>query len=312
MNNFRFSLQKYNGSKTRFYCPECGQKEFVRYIDLENNEYVDESVGRCNRIEQCGYHFKPKQFFESKGEQIQYLTSKLYHQILKETSFIDEDQLLKSLHSECNLSNLYRFFAKYFEEEKVKKVFRKYLIGVSNKWQCATIFWQVDQQMKVRSGKIMHYDSDTGRRDKKKFSWIKNESETTEMQQVFFGLHLINYFKNFKIGIVESEKTAMLCDLFFDEKIIWLASGGMEGINERKMKDLIGREVILFPDLSSNNSKNPAYKSWRNKSEIFGKKLKMNIKMNNYLELFSCDSDKENQLDLGDFIIKQIQNIQTN
>ena len=132
------------------------------------------------------------------------------------------------------------------------------------------------------------------------------------MRQVFFGLHLINYFKNYKIGIVESEKTAMLCDLFFDEKIIWLASGGMEGINETKLKDLEGREVILFPDLSTNNSKNSAYKSWKTKAETLGKRLIMNIKINNYLELFSGSSDKENQLDLGDFIINQIQNIQTN
>lgn len=306
MKQFRFSLQKYNGSKTRFYCPECGQKEFVRYIDLENNEFVDESVGRCNRIEQCGYHFKPKKYFENKGEQIEYFTSKFIRPILKETSYIDENQLLESLHSDNKSSNLYRFFIKYFDEEDVKKVFRKYLVGVSNKWGNATIFWQVDQHMKGRAGKIMQYNSETGNRDKKKFFWIKNQSENTEMRQVFFGLHLINYFKNYKIGIVESEKTAMLCDLFFDEKIIWLASGGMEGINERKLQDLEGREVILFPDLSTTNSKNSAYKSWKTKAETLGKRLIMNIKINNYLELFSCSSDKENQLDLGDFIIKEI------
>lgn len=306
MTNFRFSLQKYNGSKTRFHCPNCGKKEFVKYIDLENNEYVDDYVGRCNRIEHCGYHFKPKQFFESKREQIPYFTSKVIKQIPKETSYIDENQLLESMYSDCNSSNLYRFFAKYFEEEDVKKVFRKYLVGVSNKWGNATIFWQVDQHMKGRAGKIMQYNSETGNRDKKKFFWIKNQSENTEMRQVFFGLHLINYFKNYKIGIVESEKTAMLCDLFFDEKIIWLASGGMEGINERKLQDLEGREAILFPDLSTTNSKNSAYKSWKTKAETLGKRLIMNIKINNYLELFSCSSDKENQLDLGDFIIKEI------
>lgn len=312
MKQFRFSLEKYNGSKTRFHCPNCGKKEFVRYIDNETGEYLNDDVGRCNRIEQCGYHFKPKQYFESKGKQFQYFTSKVIRPIPKKISYIDENQLLDSLHSDSKKSNLYRFFANYFEEEKVMKVFKKYLVGVSNKWQDAIIFWQVDQQMKVRAGKIMHYDSDTGRRDKKKFYWIKNQFKNTEMKQVFFGLHLINYFKNYKIGIVESEKTAMLCDLFFDEKIIWLASGGMEGINERKLKDLIDREVILFPDLSSKNSKNPAYKSWKTKAEILGKKIKMNIKINNYLELFSCSSDKENQLDLGDFIIKQIQNSQIN
>ena len=37
------------------------------------------------------------------------------------------------------------------------------------------------------------------------------------MRQVFFGLHLLELFKKYKIGIVESEKTALMCDLFFDE-----------------------------------------------------------------------------------------------
>lgn len=306
MTNFRFSLQKYNGSKTRFICPNCGRKEFVRYIDNESGDYLDDYVGRCNRIEQCGYHLSPRQYFESKGEKVQYSSSDRIPNKPKDPSFVDENLLLESLHSDTQSSNLFRFFVKYFEEEKVKKTFKKYLVGVSNKWENAVVFWQIDRQMKIRAGKIMQYDPETGKRDKKKFSWIKNQTENTEMRQVFFGLHLLNYYKNYKIGIVESEKTAMLCDLFFQEKILWLASGGLEGINERKMKDLTGREVILFPDLSSQKSKISAYDKWKLNAENLGKKHKMNIKINNYLELFSCDFDKEKQLDLGDFIISEI------
>ena len=63
-----------------------------------------------------------------------------------------------------------------------------------------------------------------------RFYWIKKDDSDKEMRQVFFGLHLLELFKNYKIGIVESEKTALMCDLFFDEKIIWLASGGLMGI----------------------------------------------------------------------------------
>ncbi len=306
MANFRFSLQKYNGSQTRFICPNCGRKEFVRYIDNESGEYLDDYVGRCNRIEQCGYHLSPRQYFESKGEKVQYFSSDRIPNKPRDTSFVYENLLLESLHSDIQSSNLYSFFTKYFEEGKVERTFRKYLVGVSNKWQNATIFWQVDQEMKVRAGKIMQYNPETGRRDKKKFFWIKNQTENTEMRQSFFGLHLINYFKNCKIGIVESEKTAMLCDLFFDEKIIWLATGGLEGINERKLKDLKDRELILFPDLSNQKSNNSAYAKWKTKAEILGKKLKMNIKINNYLEKFSSDFDKEKQLDLGDFIISEV------
>ena len=126
------------------------------------------------------------------------------------------------------------------------------------------------------------------------------------MRQVFFGIHLIDYFKNYKIGIVESEKTALLCDLFFDEKIVWISSGGLQGINENKFKDLIGREVILFPDLSAKDSKNPAIELWTNQAKIIGKKLRKDIKINNYLQFFANEVDRENQYDLADFIIKTI------
>ena len=61
----RYILKKYNGSKTRFNCPKCnGKKTFTKYIDIELNEYLGDHVGRCNKIDKCEYHFKPKQFFE--------------------------------------------------------------------------------------------------------------------------------------------------------------------------------------------------------------------------------------------------------
>lgn len=215
MTQFRYSLQKYNGQKTRFRCPNCGRKELTRYIDNETGSFVDEYVGKCNRIEKCGYHFTPKQFFENKGEVIQYFIRNTSSIIEKPTWYADENLLLKSLHSDKQTSNLNRFFLEYFDQNKVDETFKKYLVGVSSLWQNSVIFWQIDLQMKVRAGKIMQYDSVTGRRDKYKFSWIKNSDENFEMRQVFFGLHLLNYHKNYTIGIVESEKTAMLCNLFF-------------------------------------------------------------------------------------------------
>lgn len=61
MNNFRYILEKYEGSETRFICPSCQDKRktFVRYIDTETGNYLPEDFGRCNRLEKCGYHKKP-------------------------------------------------------------------------------------------------------------------------------------------------------------------------------------------------------------------------------------------------------------
>ena len=52
------------------------------------------------------------------------------------------------------------------------------------------------------------------------------------------------------------------------------------GINERKLDDLSDREIILFPDLSANNSKINAYDEWKSKAEFYGNKLNIEIKIN--------------------------------
>ena len=36
---------------------------FTRYIDTYNNIYINDIVGKCNRIDKCGYHYTPHQYF---------------------------------------------------------------------------------------------------------------------------------------------------------------------------------------------------------------------------------------------------------
>ena len=65
MNTYRFTIERYRGLSTRYTCPQCGRKHtFTRYIDTENNnQYLSERVGKCNRLDKCGYHYTPKQYF---------------------------------------------------------------------------------------------------------------------------------------------------------------------------------------------------------------------------------------------------------
>lgn len=316
MNYFRFSLEKYAGVKTRHFCPNpsCGKKEFTRYIDSNTGEYIHETVGICNRILNCGYHKTPKMFFNESNLTYNYYPVKtnLSQNTEKAISFVDEDLLIKSLQDKTKRCNLFKFLINYFDDKSVENTFRKYLIGMSKEWASSTMFWQIDRNKNIRAGKIMQYDCQTGRRDKNKFNWVKNVSLGKEMKQVFFGICLIDYFKEYKIGIVESEKTALICDLYFKEKIVWIASGGLQGITEEKIKDLIGREVIFFPDLSSTKSKNTALEIWTKKAENYSKKFKIRIQVNYYLEFFSSEAQKENKEDLGDFILNYISKIKTN
>ena len=56
MENHRFILDT---SSTKFYCPECGEKKFVQYIDLDTADYLPEQYGRCDREINCGYSLNP-------------------------------------------------------------------------------------------------------------------------------------------------------------------------------------------------------------------------------------------------------------
>ena len=65
MSEYRYQLERYRGRSTRYICPQCKRKHsFTRYIDTyNNNEYISDSVGKCNRIDKCGYHYTPKQYY---------------------------------------------------------------------------------------------------------------------------------------------------------------------------------------------------------------------------------------------------------
>ena len=71
MNNkslkYRYTLETYDPKVRKHICPACRKRTFVRYVDLESGEYVSTNVGRCDREEKCGYHKKPRDYFEENG-----------------------------------------------------------------------------------------------------------------------------------------------------------------------------------------------------------------------------------------------------
>ena len=86
MKTYRYSLEKYQfGGKNRYRCPLCGKdKAFVRYIDNNTKEYIDFTVGKCNRMEKCGYHKRP---YEYLGNSFRVLSPVLMEQEVKKPTF---------------------------------------------------------------------------------------------------------------------------------------------------------------------------------------------------------------------------------
>ena len=62
MSDYRYQLEKYRGCSTRHVCPQCRRKQsFTHYIDTHNNnEYINDNVGKYNPLDKYGYHYTPK------------------------------------------------------------------------------------------------------------------------------------------------------------------------------------------------------------------------------------------------------------
>jgi hypothetical protein len=67
----KYKLQPYAGMQSRYRCPGCNHhsKSFVRYIDTQTGQQLPPHIGRCGRVDKCGYHVKPEgQFAVGSGQ----------------------------------------------------------------------------------------------------------------------------------------------------------------------------------------------------------------------------------------------------
>lgn len=127
-----------------------------------------------------------------------------------------------------------------------------YNIGTSKHWPGATIFWQVDIYGKIRSGKIMVYNPITGKRIKEPvplITWAHQALRLRDfnLDQCLFGEHLLITRPNANVGIVESEKTAIIASIRYPADL-WLASGSLNNLSVSRCSVLKGRTVTLYPD----------------------------------------------------------------
>ena len=169
------------------------------------------------------------------------------------TSYIDGNIVRQSL--KCYSTNrLYLFLASQLGESSAMTLMETYQVGSSKYWDGATVFWQIDHKSKVRTGKIMLYNAETGKRIKEAYNhvtWVHSvlHKGNYNLKQCFFGEHLLSENKTRPVALVESEKTALIASYYLPQ-YLWLASGGKNGcFNENSLSVLAGRSVVLFPDL---------------------------------------------------------------
>lgn len=304
--NHRFHLEPYKGIASRHSCPQCEQKRcFTRYIDSEGEVRFPGYVGRCDREQKCGYHCTPKDYFEQNPESVQSITD--YRPSVqptatpKPTSYIAPDIVRKSMaHYPSN--KLFRFLVSKFGESATVELMIRYRVGTAGHWNGATVFWQTDFAGNVRTGKIMLYNPETGRRVKEPhnhITWVHSllGGENFNLHQCFFGEHLLRSQVAKAVAIVESEKTALIASHYLPS-FSWIASGGKNGcFRQENLSVLKNRKVILFPDLG-------ATESWREKLPLF-KRLGIDAKLFDYLERNASEKQKQEGYDIADFLLEK-------
>ncbi|MDB5159627.1 MAG: hypothetical protein JWR50_4334 [Mucilaginibacter sp.] len=272
MPTYRYTLEPYKNSKSRYSCPDCeAPKKFTRYIDTETNLHLADHVGKCDREESCGYHFTPKQFFEAHPKNFKLPQPRKIKPapVLLRPGFIPKKLYQKSLkHYEKN--DFVEYLSGLFDRKTLDNLIEDYHIGTAKHWPHATIFWQVDRKANVRTGKIMLYDPYTGKRVKQPYAhiaWVHTllKEPDFNLKQCFFGEDLIYPGCKQIVAIVESEKTAVIAAGFMPD-YIWVAAGSLEGLTYEKCRVLHGMDVILFPDAD-------AYPKWEAKAKQLRIKL---------------------------------------
>lgn len=138
------------------------------------------------------------------------------------------------------------------------------------------VFWQIDIDRVPRAAKLMTYRED-GHRDKNQHpGWIYNQPGTYDNNGNYipgprdeydpeghtilkpgFGIHLLNRYPQAEVHIVESEKTALFCAIYFTgtdlgnpEKHLWMATAGKGNLQRELLQPLIDKKrvIALHPD----------------------------------------------------------------
>jgi hypothetical protein len=294
MEYHKYSLAK----KGKSICPKCERRTFVLYIDNTTGEPLHSTVGKCDRADNCGYHYSPKQYFTDNN--ISFDKNIAGAPRMKPTpkpqpSYIDTDVFKKSLQGYEN-NRLIQYLCGIVGDEATRQAIERYFIGTSKNG--GTVFWQIDVAGKIRTGKVIRYAADGHRRKDvmPPVGWVHTTLKLPDfiLIQCLFGKHLLRDATKI-VAIVESEKTALIASVYLPQ-FLWLACGGSEGLNIDKCRCLKGRDVVLYPDIKQ-------FDKWKEKAKEL-RKICSRVEVSDLLEKAATETERQAGFDLADYLVR--------
>jgi len=337
----RYRLDGSNAErKVKTTCPHCsGKKCFTRYKDYGTGEYIDDSVGMCDRANKCGAHIKPKEFFSTNPDK-RIKTENNDTAVYEEKPMINMPVtvLRKTLHNYENNSFINALLS-YFSIEQLEAAISEYYIGTTaalfadeDPCNLPAVFWFVDRLGAVRAGQVKLFtpdchtakytDSEGEERNyqtwmhyllKKQYQkastaiskWLTDYIESPNKVSCLWGEHLLNKYPNKPVAIVEAPKTAFIASMRY-QQYVWLATTSLTYLTKERCKVLKGRKVVLFPDVGIPNPKTgkTCLQVWQERIEDF-QDLSF-FSFSTLLEDHATAEEKEKGFDLADYILKAL------
>ena len=288
-----------------------------RYNEAENNRkftnalHTNNKVGIASFIYMCRQHGIDTNRFYIKDDVdcAQPIATVVNHQQRRVTPVaVQREYVDRSL--DRNLRSDFVSFLKLMvaDVDKIVDIVNAYQLGVTK--DAHIIYWYIDKEGIARMGKVMAYKPD-GHRDKfytplsipKELSKRGELSADYAIKQTLFGEHLLNLStcEGKTIGIVESEKSAVICSLCLPD-LLWMATGSKGNLQVERLSAIKERNSILFPDTDKDGG---AYRQWMNRS----KELNANgwhLQVNDYLERVATIEQRLAKIDIADLLIDDL------
>ena len=288
-----------------------------RYNEAENNRkftnalHTNNKVGIASFIYMCRQHgIDTNRFYIKDAVDYAQPIATLVNQQQRSVTpvAVQSEYVDRSL--DKNLRSDFVSFLKLLvvDVDRIVDIVNAYQLGVTKDGH--VIYWYVDKDDVVRMGKVIAYKPD-GHRNKfytplsipKELSRRGELSADYVIKQTLFGEHLLNLPANTDkyIGIVESEKSAVICSLCIPD-LLWMATGSKCNLQEERLSAIKERNSILFPDTDKDGG---AYRQWMNRS----KELNTNgwhFHVSDYLEQVATIEQRLAKIDIADLLIDDL------
>ena len=258
--------------------------------------YINDIVGKCNRLDKCGYHYTPRQYYEDNPRLrdrecsfVQYHRENEQVNTEHPRQVIGLPEWLMMRTMQRGHTNAYlRWLERRFGHDDMAYICHCYRIGSIND---RALFWQVDARGRVRTGKVMAYDESTGKRLKGAgtVDWMhaimQREgalAEGWQLVQCLYGEELLELFPDRVVAIAEGAKTAHIGAITL-RQMVWVAVDSMLSLTSELLAPLKGRRVVLFPDQGR------GFEEWQRRIVPIAAEVGFSYELSDFVERYGKD-----------------------